>query len=174
MLTMSITRPRGRFLPDSSQQAGRPAAYTGGMPEITAIHVAPRKREPVEPVAEAEAVAGEGLVGDRKFGLGRDRSITVVAEEELSKAAAELGQEIAAGSTRRNVTVRGIELSRERGARYRLGDVVIEVVQDCAPCEQMETTVGPGAREALRGRAGIRGRIVTGGTLRVGDRVSTG
>ncbi len=172
MLTMSITRPRGRFLPDSSQQAGRPAAYTGGMPEITAIHVAPRKRDPVEPVAEAEAVAGEGLVGDRKFGLGRDRSITVVAEEELAKAGAELGREIVPGSTRRNVTVRGVELTRELGARYRLGAVEIEVIQDCAPCEYMEESVGPGARAALQGRAGIRGRIVTGGTLRVGDPVT--
>ncbi len=144
------------------------------MAEITAIHVGPAKRGPLRSVETVEAVADRGLVGDRKYDGGPDRSITVVAEEELSKAAAELGQEIAAGSTRRNVTVRGIELSRERGARYRLGDVVIEVVQDCAPCEQMETTVGPGAREALRGRAGIRGRIVTGGTLRVGDRVSTG
>ncbi len=141
------------------------------MPEITAIHIGPSKRAPLESVAEVEAVADEGLVGDRKFGLGAQRSITVVSEEELAKAAAELGHDIMPGATRRNVTIGGMELSRETGTRYRLGEVVIEVFQDCAPCEQMEETVGPGAREALRRRAGIRGRIVTGGTLRVGDPV---
>ncbi len=141
------------------------------MPEITAIHVAPQKRANLQSVDEIEAVADEGLVGDRKFGLGSQRSITVVSEEELAKAGAELGRDIVPGSTRRNVTIGGMELSREPGTRYRLGDVLIEVFQDCAPCEQMEETVGPGAREALRGRAGIRGRIVTGGTLRVGDPV---
>ncbi len=139
------------------------------MPEITAIHIADDIRAPVRSVDHVEAVAGYGLVGDRKYGTGEERAITVVAEEELAKAAAELGYDIEPGATRRNVTVRGLDLSREAGARYRLGDVVIEVFRDCAPCDQMEETVGPGARAALRGRAGIRGRIVTGGTLRVGD-----
>jgi hypothetical protein len=35
----------------------------------------------------------------------------------------------------------------------------------------MEESVGPGAQEALRGRSGIRGMIVEGGTLKVGDAV---
>ncbi len=139
------------------------------MGEVTGIHVGAVKRGPLHSVTEVEAVADEGLAGDRKFGMGASRSITVVSEEELADAAAEWGNPIPPGSTRRNVTVRGMRLSRSPGTRYRLGDVVIEVFQDCAPCEQMETTVGPGARAALQGRAGIRGRIVTGGTLRVGD-----
>jgi MOSC domain-containing protein YiiM len=34
----------------------------------------------------------------------------------------------------------------------------------------MDEEVGAGAREALRGRAGVSARVVTGGVLRVGDR----
>jgi MOSC domain-containing protein YiiM len=33
----------------------------------------------------------------------------------------------------------------------------------------METAIGTGARQALEGRGGVCARVLTGGTLRVGD-----
>ena len=143
------------------------------MGEVVALHIAPDTwPEPVAAVPSVEAVAGRGLVGDRKF--DKHRQITIVSTEELAKAAAELGTDIAPGSTRRQVTVSGVGLSREAGTTIRLGDVVVSVIGDCAPCDEMEESVGPGARAALQGRAGVTGAIVEGGTISVGDPVTIG
>ena len=120
---------------------------------------------------EIEAVAGKGLVGDRHFDKYSKGQITVVSTDELAVAEADLGYAIAPGATRRNITVSGLELPRTPGARLRLGEVVVEVYRDASPCTVMEESVGPGSQEALRGRSGIRGLIVEGGTLRVGDTV---
>lgn len=137
---------------------------------VTAIHIAPRYGEPVEPVTEIEAVAGKGLVGDRYYGTRRQ--VTLVAAGELGAAAEDLRLErIAHGSTRRNITVDVPSLPREHGARIEIGEAVLEVWRDCAPCEVMETTVAPGARAALKGRAGVSATVVDGGFIRMGDTV---
>lgn len=143
------------------------------MPEVTGIHVAPATwPEPVLAVDEIEAVAGAGLVGDRKYGARRQ--ITIVSTEELAEAAAELGADIPPGSTRRQITISGTRLDRTEGATIRLGEVVVSVHGDCSPCDEMNESVGPGARDALRGRAGVTGTIVSGGVIHVGDPVQLG
>lgn len=143
------------------------------MAEVTSIHIAPATwPEPIQSVAAVEAVAGAGLVGDRKYGARRQ--ISIVSTEELEDAAAELGAPIAPGSTRRQVTITGARLDRTEGATIKLGEVVVSVNGDCSPCDEMNETVGAGAREALVGRAGVTGTIVSGGTIRVGDPVELG
>jgi MOSC domain-containing protein YiiM len=143
------------------------------MPHVTGIHIAPATwPAQVHAVDEIEAIAGQGLVGDRKYGARRQ--ISIVSADELAEAAAELGTDIPPGSTRRQITISGARLDRTEGATIRLGAVVVSVDCDCSPCDEMELSVGPGARAALRGRAGVIGRIVSGGTIRVGDPVTLG
>lgn len=138
---------------------------------VSAIHIAPAYGEPATPVSEVVAVLGQGLEGDRYF--GKTRQVTLVATGELEKAAANLGVDaIKVGATRRNITVVADALPRQHGARIHLGDVTLEVWRDCAPCELMETVVGPGARAALKDLAGVSATVVTGGTIRPGDSVS--
>ncbi len=140
------------------------------MPEVTAIHIGTEKSPaPLTSVSEVEAVTGQGLVGDRKF--GSPRHISIVSTEELDEAAAKWGAPIPAGSTRRQITITGSRLPRQQGAIVRLGEVLIKVNGDCAPCEIMETSVGPGARGALAELAGITASIIEGGTIQVGDPV---
>ena len=91
---------------------------------------------------------------------------------ELGAAAEDLGLErIVHGSTRRNITVDVPSLPREHGARIEIGEAVLEVWRDCAPCDMMETAVAPGARAALKGRAGVSATVVHGGFIRLGDMV---
>lgn len=120
-------------------------------------------------VDSVEVVAGEGVVGDRKYGAYRH--VTVVSTEELSEAAGRLGRPIEPGSTRRQITVSGVDLPRTEGAILELGNVVIRVMGDCAPCEKMEESVGTGARAALVGLAGITAEVIEGGRLALGDEV---
>ena len=140
---------------------------------VAAIHIASEHGGPVEPVAEVEAVEGKGLLGDRYFGTRRQ--VTIVATGELDTSAVQLGADrIVDGTTRRNITVDLPSLPRAHGERIEIGETVLEVWRDCAPCEVMEETVGPGALAALRGRAGVSATVTRGGIIRVGDRVRLG
>jgi MOSC domain-containing protein YiiM len=132
--------------------------------------IAARHGGPIVSVEEVRAVADKGLEGDRNF--GRVRQVTVVCAGELAAAAAELGiPAIPPGATRRNITVDLPSLPRTAGSVIRIGEVTLEVLRDCPPCEVMEVAVAVGAREALRGRAGISARVAVGGVIRVGDPV---
>ena len=140
---------------------------------VTAIHIAAEYGMPVESVEQVEAVAAKGLRGDRYYGTRRQ--VTIVATGELRAAATELGSpHIEEGATRRNITVDLPSLPRAHGTRIEIGEAVLEVWRDCAPCEVMETTVGPGARVALRDRAGVSATVVDGGVIRIGDPVRVG
>ena len=140
--------------------------------KVIGIHTAPRSQAPLVSHDEIEVVSGKGLVGDRHFDGYSRGQITVVSADELADAAADLGYDIPLGATRRNVTIDGLRLPRTPGTRIRLGEVVMEVYRDASPCVGMEEAVGTGAQEALRGRSGVRGLVVEGGVLRVGDPVS--
>jgi MOSC domain-containing protein YiiM len=140
------------------------------MAEVTAIHIGPdQSPAPLTAVTEVEAVVGKGLKGDRKYGT--HRHISIVSTEELEEAAANWGAAIPTGSTRRQITITGSRLPRDEGVLVRLGEVVVAVNGDCSPCHIMESSVGPGARDALVHLAGITGSIVEGGTIHVGDAV---
>ncbi len=140
------------------------------MAHVTGIHIAPGTwPEPVGPVEEVEAIAGHGLVGDRKFGARRQ--ISIVSNEELNEAAAKLGGDIPAGLTRRQITISEGRFNREPGSTIRLGNVVVTVNGDCSPCDEMELSIAPGARAALVELAGVTGTIVEGGMIRIGDSV---
>lgn len=124
----------------------------------------------MRPVGDVVAEAGKGLVGDRYHG-SRHRHVTVQSQQALDLAATDLGREFPCSATRRNITVDAGELPTRPGARMRIGEVELEVVRVAAPCRLMDDGIGPGAAAALRGRAGSVFRILTSGTIAVGDSV---
>nr|WP_290985749.1 MOSC domain-containing protein [Hyphomicrobium sp.] len=70
---------------------------------------------------------------------------------------------------RRNLVTRGLNLNALKGEKIRIGIAVLEITGECAPCSQMETNLGPGGYNAVRGRGGLTARIATGGKIRIGD-----
>jgi hypothetical protein len=52
------------------------------------------------------------------------------------------------------------------GAEFEVQGVRFAGVEESKPCDWMNSALGPGAEEWLRGRAGLRCRILTGGVLR--------
>jgi MOSC domain-containing protein YiiM len=139
---------------------------------VAAIHVARASGLPMEPRQRVEVVTDHGLEGDRKARRGSRGQVTLVSADELEEVAGELGLPIAPGATRRNVTVSGLVPPRRPGARLRLGPLVLEVTGPAEPCRLMDELIGPGAARALRGRAGVRSRVLVGGALAVGDAVA--
>ena len=75
------------------------------------------------------------------------------------------------GSTRRNITVSEGPLPTRPGERMRIGEVVLEVVRIAAPCRLLDDWIGPGAMKAMHGRGGTVFRLLSSGTIRVGDAV---
>ena len=63
------------------------------------------------------------------------------------------------------------DVPRDPGARIAVGPVLLEVVRVAAPCKLLDDTIGVGAQEALRRRAGSVCRVLESGTIRVGDPV---
>ena len=139
-------------------------------PVVESIHLAPASRMPMKPVDRVTAETGKGLVGDRYHGTPL-RQVTVQASGELAAAAAQTGRPIEPGRTRRNITISADSVPRIPGHRWSIGDVVLEVARDAAPCTLMEELFGPGAQESLKGRAGVGCRVVAGGEIAVGDTV---
>ena len=121
-----------------------------------------------------EAEAGVGLVGDRYHGT-RHRHVTVQALDDLAAAAEVLGRPVDPGLTRRNVTLDHGPIPTRPGERMRIGDVELEVVRIAAPCRLLDDWLGAGAMTALRSpRGGTVFRLLTSGTVSVGDEVATG
>jgi len=140
-------------------------------PTVVAIHVAKGRRLPTRSVQSVEAEAGAGLVGDRYHG-SRHRHVTIQSLPDLEAAATDLGRPVDTGLTRRNVTISGGDIPTKPGTRVRVGEVELEVVRVAAPCRLLDDELGPGAARALHARAGTVFRLLTSGTIRVGDEVT--
>lgn len=139
-------------------------------PVVESIHVAKATRLPMQSKDVIEVETGRGIVGDRYHGT-KHRHVTVQSRETLDEAARVFGREVPAELTRRNLTISGGVVPRDPGTRIRVGGVLLEVVRVAAPCKLLDDTIGAGAQEALRRRAGTVFRVLEGGTIRVGDPV---
>ncbi|MGN6250205.1 MAG: MOSC domain-containing protein [Marmoricola sp.] len=137
---------------------------------VVSLHVAPGARLPTKEVVSVVAEQGKGLVGDRYHGT-KHRHVSVQSATSLAEAEELFGQPIAPGLTRRNLTLSEGEVPRQPGVRLRVGPVLLEVVRVAAPCRLLDDTLGRGAQEALRRRAGSIFRILEGGEIHVGDEV---
>jgi MOSC domain-containing protein YiiM len=151
------------------------------MAHVEAICITGPGSGPMRSVAEVEAVANTGLRGDRYAdGVGfysprptdpGAREVTLFEAEVLDLLRQQYGIDLAPDQHRRNLTVRGIRLNDLPGERILVGDVVLEGVRDCPPCEHLQELLGKPVLQPLVNRGGLRARIVVGGTLRVGDAV---
>lgn len=124
-----------------------------------------------EPI-EVEAIAGKGLIGDRFAGGSGKRGITLIQAEHLPVVAALAGKpELMPALLRRNLVVSGLPVLALKGCRFRIGEVVCEGTGPCDPCSRMEEALGVGGYNAMRGHGGLTARVLTGGRIRIGDRV---
>ena len=135
---------------------------------VEAIHLGAEGAPELRPVESVTAVAGQGLEGDRHFhpeGAAPGQALTLVEAENVESVGLE------PGATRRQVTVRGVDLNALVGKRFRVGEVECVGVELCEPCTHLESMTRPGIIKELVHRAGLNADIVTGGTIRVGDPV---
>lgn len=152
-----------RELLDSLPQTGR----------VEWIGLRPARREPLVEVATVKLDVADGLSGDHYRGRSGKRQVTLIQQEHLAVVAQLLGRAVVTpAEVRRNIVVSGINLLAFSGRQFQVGEeVVLEMTAPCSPCSRMETHLGPGGYNAMRGHGGICARIIVGGTIRLGDAV---
>lgn len=133
-------------------------------------HGGPAGAAPVVAVPEIECVAGRGIRGDRFFDYKPDYKgqITFFAMEVFAAMCAELGVAgVSPAAVRRNAFTRGLDLNALVGREFEIQGVRFAGVEECRPCYWMNHAFGDDRAENwLKGRGGLRCRILSDGWLR--------
>jgi molybdopterin synthase catalytic subunit len=134
-------------------------------------HGMPRGDHGIERVMEIECIAGMGLRGDRYFGYKPDfkGQVTFIDASAVEAVRREFGKpDLSSAVFRRNLVVRGTDLSAWVGKRFLFQGIEFEGSEECKPCYWMDEAVAPGTEEFLKRRfyGGLRARILTDGWLR--------
>jgi MOSC domain-containing protein YiiM len=147
--------------------------------EVIGIFVAASAGAPMREIAEATAIAGAGIEGDRyRDGTGfyspvpGPRQLTLIETETLDALLAEHGIALLPRESRRNLTTRGLRLNDLVGKRFTIGDVLCEGIRLCPPCTHLEEITGKPVLAPLIDRGGLRADILTGGTIRRGATIA--
>lgn len=137
------------------------------------------QREGNHPMIEADAihcVAGSGIRSDRFFNYKENYKgqITFFSDEVYRSLCDEFEIRDKLPSVfRRNVIVQGAGLNSLVGQEFELQGIRFAGVEECKPCYWMDQAFCPGAEHALKGRGGLRARILTSGILRVTPNAKT-
>lgn len=139
---------------------------------ITWIGIRSQKKSVLETPDEVLTIAGKGLEGDHYSGKSGKRSVTLIHQGHLNTVSDILGKKVDPQDTRRNIVVEGINLLALTDQEFSIGsEVILKGTGHCHPCSRMETNLGPGGYNAMRGHGGLTARIIRGGTIRIGDKI---
>lgn len=135
---------------------------------LEAIWIKRAHRGPMDPVAEAELIAGVGLRGNADQG-GR-RQVTIIERDRFMSQVASLGATLNPAARRANLMLSGIDLANSRGRTLHVGETRIRILGETKPCERMDEAL-PGLRRAMYDNwgGGAFGEIVLGGRITLGD-----
>lgn len=139
--------------------------------EVTWIGIRPKKRGNVQAVNQVTVTAKKGLEGDHYSSEGGKRQVTFIQAEHLVTVAAILQKEVTPEDLRRNIVVKGINLLALKDQQFQIDDCIFETTGNCHPCSRMETNLGAGGYNAMRGHGGITAKVLQGGTIKIGSSV---
>src|SRR5215469_1130346 len=126
---------------------------------------APKKRAPMEKLAEALAVEDVGLEGCAHARPGGKRQVLLMDQETLEHFG------LQPGIGRENITTEGLDVNGLAvGQRLRIGASEFQVSLVCDPCQQMEA-LRPGLQAAMQGKRGMLCKVLRGGMIRRGDEI---
>ncbi|PAX09301.1 MOSC domain-containing protein [Sphingomonas lenta] len=118
-----------------------------------------------------------GVEGDcrgiiKPGGKGK-RQVSLMERADWDAVMAELGRQVPWWERRANLLVDGLDLPQTPGQLIRVGPVLLTVTAECDPCIRMEA-VAAGLEAALTPdwRGGALARVLEGGTITVGDRIT--
>jgi len=142
---------------------------SGSGARVVAVCVSGRKGERKKPVPSVALVADHGVQGDAHAGDGH-RQVSLLAAESIEKMR-QKGLSVSAGDFAENVTTEGILLPElPVGARFRIGEAVLEVTQIGKECHT-RCAIYHQAGDCVMPREGIFARVIRPGTISPGDAI---
>lgn len=136
------------------------------------IGIRPSRGAAIEVIDQVDISPDIGLSGDHYVSAGGKRQVTLIQAEHLEAVASMLGRStVQPESVRRNIVVRGINLLALKDKMFSVGGATLAFTGLCHPCSLMESELGPGGYNAMRGHGGITAKVIHGGVVKLGDPV---
>lgn len=133
---------------------------------LQALYVRADKEPTPRSVAEVQAIAGYGLVGDRNASHLSPRQLLLAGTDAYQR------WDLAEGALRENLRVDFSTSGLSSGDLLRIGsDVVLWVTFLCEPCRLLERK-SPGIVARIGRDRGMLARVLRGGTIRNGAEVA--
>ena len=140
---------------------------------VVAICICPIAGETMQHVQEVEAVARQGLKGDRyatgegSFNKGKqgNRQVTLMNTVFFDGSGFEFKD------SRRNIFVQGVELMWLIGREFQIGTARFRGVKYCDPCTRPSKLSGKqkSFKETFFDRGGLIAEVIEDGTIKTGD-----
>jgi MOSC domain-containing protein YiiM len=136
---------------------------------VAAISISERKGIPKTNVPSALLVPDWGIQDDAHAGNWH-RQVSLLAVESIEKMRAK-GLDVGPGAFAENITTEFIDIPYLHvGDRVRIAEAELEITQIGKECHS-RCAIFEAAGDCVMPREGIFGRVVIGGTVRVGDQV---
>ncbi len=136
---------------------------------VVAISICQRKGIPKSNVPEATLANDWGIEGDAHAGNWH-RQVSLLAIESIEKMRAK-GLNVRPGAFAENITTQFIDLPHLHvGDHVRIAETELEITQIGKECHA-RCAIFKAAGDCVMPTEGIFGRVLTGGTIRVGDPV---
>ena len=136
----------------------------------------------MQKVEQFNAITGRGIEGDRYFlGTGTyskkpgpGRQITLIQSEVLESLRDKFQIKVEPEESRRNVLTRDIEINELIGFEFFVGTVRLQAHRITQPCLYLEKLLDqPGLYKELWDNGGISCEILSDGTIKEGDIITT-
>jgi MOSC domain-containing protein YiiM len=138
---------------------------------VVSINISDKKGMRKKPVRSADIITDHGIKGDAHASSTWHRQISLLARESIKKMQ-DLGLKVNPGDFAENITTEGIDLiALPIGTQMKIGDVEAEVSQIGKECHT-RCAIYYQAGDCVMPKEGIFVKVLKGGTIRVGDKIS--
>jgi len=122
--------------------------------------------EPTRSHQQLTLSEGKGIEGDRF--VESLYPITFFSLEVAEAIEIAFNQTIDITLYRRNITISGINLCELIGKEFTIGEVVFVGMAHCNPCTWMDAIIEKGTYRQMKGRGGLRAKVIKGGRITLG------
>jgi len=153
-----------------------------GTGSVVALFIVARREAPMKKVEQLNAIAGQGLEGDRYLlGTGTyskkpepGRQVTLIKSETLKSLKDEFDITVKPEESRRNILTQDIEINDLIGTEFCVGPVRLRAHRITQPCRYLENLLEqPGLYKELWDNGGISCEILSDGVIKEGDTITS-
>jgi MOSC domain-containing protein YiiM len=140
--------------------------------ELMWIGLRPDRKQAMQSITECWLNVDQGIIGDHYKGRSKKRQVTLLQWEHLAVLESLLSKPVLPEQLRRNLVIRGVNLTALKKHRFQLSSAELEMTGLCHPCSRMENELGQGGYNAMRNHGGITAQVIKAGRIRVGDNLT--